>query len=111
MLDLQDTARRCSPTAQSDIEQALEASDDRLTACPTALAIPTGKPISQFSWQTYPACYAERWYGNGAPGLPRDRPMMLEQVALRLLVIKEPEYCPRAWVRTVAMQLEVIRLM
>ena len=92
VLDLQDTARRFSPTAQSDIEQALEASDERLTACPTALAIPTGKPLSHFSWQTYPACYTDGWYGDGAPGLPRDRPMLFEQVARRLLVIEEHEY-------------------
>ena len=42
--------------------------------------------------RTWPACYVEWWFGDGAPGLDRDRPMLFEEVARRLINIEEHEY-------------------
>jgi hypothetical protein len=66
--------------------------DERLDVCPMALAIPTQGPLDSFSAKTYPACYVEWWFGDGCPGLDRERPMLYEQVARRLLNIEEHEY-------------------
>ena len=43
------------------------------TVCPTALAIPTQAPMDTFNATTWPASYVEWWFGDGAPGLHRDR--------------------------------------
>ena len=42
--------------------------------------------------RTWPACYVEWWFGDGAPGLSREWPMLFEQVARRLIDIEEHEY-------------------
>ena len=57
-----------------------------------ALAIPTRGPLDSFGARTYPACYVEWWFGDGAPGLDRERPMLFEQVARRLINIEEHQY-------------------
>ena len=57
-----------------------------------ALAIPTQAPLDSFNATTYPACYVEWWFGDGAPGLDRERPMLFEQVARRLINIEEHQY-------------------
>lgn len=66
--------------------------DERLAVCPSALAIPTQEPLDSFSALTYPACYTEWWFGDGTPGLERERPMLFEQVACRLINTEEHEY-------------------
>ena len=66
--------------------------DKRLSVCPEALAIPTHGPMDSFNASTWPACYVEWWFGDGAPGLDRERPMLFEQVARRLLDVEEREY-------------------
>ena len=43
------------------------------TVCPTALATPTQAPMDTFNATTWPASYVEWWFGDGAPGLHRDR--------------------------------------
>ena len=45
-----------------------------------------------FSARTWPACFVEWWFGDSAPGLDRERPMLFEQVARRLIDIEEHEY-------------------
>ena len=73
----------------SAVEKAIDRADARLDVCPTALAIPTQGPLDSFNARTYPACYVEWWFGDGAPGLERDRPMLFEQVTRRLINIEE----------------------
>ncbi|MCP4965331.1 MAG: hypothetical protein GY926_08845, partial [bacterium] len=92
ILDVQSTVRGLDDTAQATIERAVAQAETRLTVCPAALAIPTGEPLDSFNARTYPACYVEWWFGDGAPGLQRDRPMLFEQVARRLINIEEHQY-------------------
>ena len=74
------------------MEQAVGNTDKRLTVCPSALAIPVQMPLDTFDAKTWPACYVEWWFGDGAPGLERERPMLFEEVARRLINIEEHEY-------------------
>ena len=92
ILDLQATARGLDHDAAAAVERAIADADLRLDVCPTALAIPTQAPLDSFNARTYPACYVEWWFGDGAPGLDRDRPMLFEQVARRLINLEEHEY-------------------
>ena len=92
ILDVQSTARSFGEAAQATVEQAIANGDRRLSVCPTALAIPTDTPMDSFDGRTWPACYVEWWFGDGAPGLDRERPMLFEQVARRLIDIEEHEY-------------------
>ena len=48
--------------------------------------------MDSFNARTWPACYVEWWFGDCAPGLDRERPMLFEQVARRLIDIQEHEY-------------------
>ena len=92
VLDVQATARSFGEAAQAVVERAVANTDRRLTVCPTALAIPTQAPMDSFHATTWLACYVEWWFGGGAPGLERDRPMLFEQVANRVIEIEEHEY-------------------
>ena len=92
ILDVQARARSFGETAQATVERAVASTDRRFSVCPTALAIPTQGPMDSFHATTWPACYVEWWFGDGAPGLERDRPMLFEQVAKRLIEIEEHEY-------------------
>ena len=92
IFDVQHTARSFDNNVQASVEKAMDRADARLDVCPTALAIPTQGPLDSFNARTYPACYVEWWFGDGAPALERDRPMLFEQVARRLLNIEEHEY-------------------
>ena len=89
---MQAAARSFDEKALADLEAAQAGADLRRTVCPQALAIPTQKPLDSFDCRTWPACYVEWWYGDGAPNLERQRPMLFEQVAKRLLDIEELEY-------------------
>jgi hypothetical protein len=92
ILDLQSTALTFDEAAQASVERAVAETDRRLSVCPMALAIPTQGPLDSFGARTYPACYVEWWFGDGAPGLDRERPMLFEQVARRLINIEEHQY-------------------
>ena len=92
VLDLQNTAGSIGEAERIQAEQAVAESDVRLTVSPEALAIPTEGPLDSFGPRAWPACYVEWWFGDGAPGLSRDRPMLFEQVARRLVDIEEHEY-------------------
>ena len=54
--------------------------------------MPTDKPLDSFDCRTWPASFVESWFGDGAPNLDRERPMLFEQVARRLIDIEELEY-------------------
>ena len=73
ILDVQATARSFGENAQATVERAVASTDRRFSVCPAALAIPTQGPMDSFSATTWPACYVEWWFGDGAPGLHRDR--------------------------------------
>jgi hypothetical protein len=92
VLDVQSTVRSFGEEAQATVERAVANADMRLAVCPMALAIPTEGPMDSFSGRTWPACYVEWWFGDGAPGLERERFMLFEQVARRLIDIEEHEY-------------------
>ena len=92
ILDVQKTARAFDENAQAAVERAVASTDRRFSVCPTALAIPTQEPLDSWDAKTWPACYVEWWFGDAAPGLARDRPMLFEQVAKRLIDIEEHEY-------------------
>ena len=92
ILDVQSTTRSFDDAAHATVERAVENTDKRLSVCPTALAIPTQAPMYSFNARTWPASYVEWWFGDGAPGLDRERPMLFEQVARRLIDIEEHEY-------------------
>ena len=92
VLDLQTAARSFDEKSLAELETAQAGADARRTVCPEALAIPTQKPMSSFDARTWPASYTQWWFGDGAPNLERDRPMLFEQVARRLINIEELEY-------------------
>ena len=66
ILDVQHTARSFDEKVQASVEKAMGKADDRLSVCPSALAIPTQGPLDTFNARTYPACYVEWWFGDGA---------------------------------------------
>ena len=101
ILDVQHTARSFGNDVQASIEKAIEGVDARLDVCPQALAIPTQGPLDSFNSRAYPACYVEWWFGDGAPALERDRPMLFEQVARRPRG-RRTVSAPRGWPRTAA---------
>ena len=74
ILDLQSAARTFDDAAQASIEHAVSECDRRLSVCSSALATPTQGPLDSFSARTWPACYAEWRFGDGAPGLDRGCP-------------------------------------
>eukprot|EP00974_Lingulodinium_polyedra_P019719 1906191-Lingulodinium_polyedra.AAC.1 len=92
VLDLKHTIRSIGEEQMMQVEQAVAESDARLTVSPEALAIPTEGPLDSFGPRAWPACFVEWWFGDGAPGLKRDRVMLFEQVARRLVDIEEHEY-------------------
>ena len=69
ILDVQSTVRGFDERTQASVERALAETDTRLSVCSAALAIPTEGPLDSFIARTYPACYVEWWFGDGAPGL------------------------------------------
>ena len=92
VLDVQTVARSFDEKTQAELETAQAGADARRTVSPEALAIPTEKPLNSFDARTWPACFVEFWFGDGAPNLERDRPMLFEEVARRLIDIEELEY-------------------
>ena len=92
VLDVQQVARSLEESGSTELEKAHAGADARRSVCPETLAIPTQKPMDSFDARTWPAAYVEWWFGDGAPNLDRQRPMLLEQVARRLINIEELEY-------------------
>jgi hypothetical protein len=92
VLDVQQVVRSFDEKSRAALETAHAGADARRTVCPQALAIPTQQPMDSFDARTWPASYVEWWYGDGAPNLDRQRPMLFEQVARRVINIEELEY-------------------
>ena len=92
VLDVQQVVRSFDESSTAALEKAQAGADARRSVCPQALAIPTQQPMDSFDARTWPASYVEWWYGDGAPNLDRQRPMLFEQVARRLINIEELEY-------------------
>ena len=83
VLDVQSAARSFDERAQVVLERAQAGADACRAVGPQSLSVPTQKPLSSFDSRSWPACFIEFWFGDGAPSLERDRPMLFEQVFLR----------------------------
>ena len=92
VLDVQQVVRSFDEKSRAVLEIAQTGADARRAVCPQALAIPTQQPMDSFDARTWPASYVEWWYGDGAPNLDRQRPMLIEEVARRVINIEELEY-------------------
>ena len=92
VVDLQSSSKDFGPKAHRLLEKISIGAEQCRAVTPQALAIPTNKPLDSFDARTYPATWPEFWYGDGAPNLERDRPMLYEEVARRLLDLEELEY-------------------
>jgi hypothetical protein len=92
VLDVQSIVRSFDHKTQTQLEAAQAGADARRAVSTEALAVPTQKPLDSFDARTWPACYTEWWFGDGAPNLARERPMLFEQVAQRLINLEELEY-------------------
>ena len=80
VLDLQSAARSFDERAQVVLEAAQAGADTCRVVAPQSLSVPTQRPLSSFDSRSWPACYTEFWFGDGAPNLERERPMLFEQV-------------------------------
>ena len=100
IFDIQSVARSFGEKEKAQLEMATKEAELRTggtagkacRVCPEALAVPTNQPLDSFDARTYPASYVEWWFGDGAPGLERERPMLFEQVARRLINLEEMQY-------------------
>ena len=92
VLDLRTIARSVDEKTEAELESAQAGADARRTVSPEALAVPTEKPLDSLDCRTWPASFVGFWFGDGAPNLDRQRPMLFEQVARRLIEIEELEY-------------------
>ena len=100
VLDVQQVARSLKESDLVALEAAHTGEDARRTVFPQALAVPTQKPLDSFDARTWPLCFVEWWYGDGAPNLERERPMLFEEVAQRVINIEELEYTLQTDVET-----------
>ena len=83
VLDVQSAASSFDERAQVVLETAQAGADACRAVGPHSLSVPTQKPLSSFDSRSWPACYTEFWFGDGAPNLERERPMLFEQVCPR----------------------------
>ena len=80
VLDVQSAARAFDERSQVVLEKAQAGADTCRMVGPQSLSVPTQSPLSCFDSRSWPACYTEFWFGDGAPNLERERPMLFEQV-------------------------------
>ena len=80
VLDLQSAARSFDVQAQGVLEKAQTGAGACRAVTPQSLSVPTGTPLRTLDSRSWPACYVEFWFGDGAPNLERERPMLFEQV-------------------------------
>ena len=92
MLEVQTAARSFDERSQVVLERAQAGADACKMVCPQSLAVPTQGPLSSFDSRSWSACYVEFWFGDCAPNLDRDRPMLFEQVLL--IIIASPSGHP-----------------
>jgi len=92
VLDMQQVAKDLGREGAMKVENAaIGAAACRLVS-PTALAVPINEPLSAYDPRTYPISSVHWWFGDGAPNLQRQRPMLFEEVARRLIDLEEMEY-------------------
>ena len=92
VLDMQQVAKDLGREGAMKVEKAaIGAAACRLVS-PTALAVPINEPLSAYDPRTYPISSVHWWFGDGAPNLQRQRPMLFEEVARRLIDVEEMEY-------------------
>ena len=93
VLDVQTVASSLSRRGKLDVERACQNAEEAREVNPVALAVPSGvQPLNAWDARTWPVCFTEWWFGDGAPNLQRDRPMLFEEVAAMLLEREELEY-------------------
>ena len=92
VMDLQSVASSVGEKTRAELEKATAGAERCREVAPQALAIPTQHPLDSFDARTWPAAYAEWWFGDGAPNLQRDRPMLFEETARMLIEREELEY-------------------
>ena len=80
VLDVQSAAPSIDEQSQAVLEKAQPGADTCRMVGPQSLSVPTQSPLSSFDSRSWPACYVEFWFGDGAPNLERERPMLFEQV-------------------------------
>ena len=92
VLEMQNIAKDLGREGAMKVEKAaIGAAACRLVS-PTALAVPINEPLSAYDPRTYPISSVHWWFGDGAPNLQRQRPMLFEEVARRLIDVEEMEY-------------------
>ena len=93
VLDVQTVASTLSRRGKLEVERACQNAEELREVNPVALSVPSGvQPLSAWDARTWPVCFTEWWFGDGAPNLQRDRPMLFEEVAAMLLEREELEY-------------------
>ena len=88
---MQDIARELTKnkSAEAEWQRLIAATDDQES---TALAVPTGKPLSMFDATALPAAYTEFLFGDCVPFLKRDTAATCQQIFDALPNREELEY-------------------
>ena len=92
MLDVQQIAKDLGREGTMKDEKAATGAAACHLVSTTALAEPINATLSAYDPRTYPISSVHWWFGDGAPNLQRQRPMLFEEVARRLIVVEEMEY-------------------
>ena len=92
VVDVQDVCANMDDRAKAELEQACAGAECTRKLNPQALAIPTQAPLDSYDARTWPAAFVQFWFGDGAPNLDRDRPMLFEEVARMLMNREELMY-------------------
>ena len=93
IMDVKDVASGIGRSGQVALEAACTSAEQMRSVDTVSLAVPTKhKPLQSWDPRTWPACFTEWWFGDGAPNLARDRPMLFEELAPMLLDREELEY-------------------
>ena len=92
VLDVQKVCADLDERAKAELEQACAGAECVRKLNPQALAIPTQAPLDPYDARTWSAAFVQFWFGDGAPNLDRDRPMLFEEVARMLINREELEY-------------------
>ena len=92
VLDVQQIAKDLGREGTIKVEKAATGAETCRLVSPTALAVPINEPLSACDPRTYPISSVHWWFGDGAPNLQRQRPMLFEEVARMLFDREELEY-------------------
>jgi hypothetical protein len=92
VLDLQNVARDLGREGAMKVETAAMGAENCRFVSPTALAVPINAPLSAYDPRTWAISSVNWWFGDGAPNLQRQRPMLFEEVGRMLIDREEMEY-------------------